>query len=429
MNRSIKIYLVVFFGMSMYMSCTPDDFLEPKPLSFYAPENIYVNKEGFEALLITMRKSLTKEHTGNRDLMHHQWNVTDAAVPNVQLDLTQLTPSVDRYSNYIGQINDMFGFVKNANVAISRIDNLDGEDPAVKNQILAEALWHRAYWYYRLTHNYGDVPFVGEEVLGPKLDFNTHSHWAILDKIQKDLEFSVQYLPETAVPGAVTRGAGYHLLAKVYLANLEFDKAITAASEVINGPYALMTERFGVDASNPDKNVIWDLHRPDNRNLSTNKENILSIVDRFEAPDDAKSPGLWTMRTYHPAWWHSRHRDSEGNRGMIDAGPTYDSLGRGNPDAAITEWYQYDIWEEGNYDWKSTPDLRRADENWKDIEEMTYNNVESVDYGKPWRLEYMTGDPYQALSSMYAMPIYKTMVFQHDPAARPFGGNGDWYVF
>ena len=249
MKNIIKHSLIWVLIVSSF-SCS-EDFLKPEPLSFFAPENIYVDKAGFEALLVNMRKSLTYEGTGNRNLMHHQWNTTEAACALVQLDFTQLTPNSDRYSNYVGQINDMYEYIKNANVAISRIDNIEWESQEERNAILAESLWHRAYWYYRLVHNYGDIPWVGEEIIEPKLDFNTYSRWAILKKIQTDLESSVNNLPETAIPGAVTRGAGNHLLTKIYLANLEFDKAIATASLVINGPYALMTERFGVHASDP----------------------------------------------------------------------------------------------------------------------------------------------------------------------------------
>ncbi len=427
MKVILKYSLVWMLIFGTY-SCS-EDFLKPEPLSFFAPENIYVDKAGFEAVLVNMRKALVFEVTESRHLMHQQWNTTEAAAAFVQLDFTQLTPNSDRYSKFVSQINDMYEFIKNANTVISRIDNIEWDSQEDRNAILAEALWHRAYWYYRLVHSYGDVPWVGEEVTSARLDFNTYSRWAILEKIQSDLEGSVQDLPESTIPGAITRGAGNHLLAKIYLANLEFDKAIEAASRVINGPYALMTSRFGVDAGDPSKNVIWDLHRPENRNNPVNTENLLSIVDRFEAPEDARSGGLYTMRTYHASWWHSRMRDSEGNRGMIDAGPLYDSLGRGNPDAMLTEWLIYDIWEQNGENYKTTTDLRRTDENWYDVEEFRYNNPESVNYGEPWRFEWMTGDPYQACGSMYALPIYKTMVFQKDPAAPPYGGNGDWYIF
>lgn len=417
-------------GMLLFstFSCS-EDFLKPEPLSFFAPENIYVDKAGFEALLVNMRKSLVTEYTGDLDLMLHQWNVTDVGVPLLQLDMTQLTPSSDRYMKYVSQINTMYEFIKNANVAISRIDDIEWKNPEDRNVILAEALWHRAYWYYRLVHNYGDVPWVGEEVTKPRLDFNTYSRWAILKKIQSDLESSVNDLPETAIPGAVTKGAGNHLLTKIYLANLEFDKAIETASRVINGSYSLMKNRFGVDASDPIRNVIWDLHRPKNKNAPTNTENILSIVDRFEAPEAAKSVGLYTMRAYHPSWWYSNQRDSEGNRGMIDEGPMYDTLGRGDPDCVLTEWFTYDIWSEYGATWETTTDLRRSNITWMDIEEFRYNNPASVNYGEPWNISWVTGDPYQILFYMFACPIYKTMVPQQDPAALPMGGNGDWYVF
>src|SRR5690606_22753580 len=175
--------------------------------------------------------------------------------------------------------------------------------------------WHRAYWYYWIVNSYGDVPFVGEEVQGVKLDYYTHSRWTILNKIQADLEFAEQWLPATAVPGAITRGAGQHLLTKVYLANLEFDKAISTADKLINGPYQLMTQRFGATTKYPTRDLIWDLHRPENKNIPENKETILAIVDRFEAPAGAQSAGLYTMRHYNPSWWHQKVKDSQGQAG------------------------------------------------------------------------------------------------------------------
>lgn len=421
------LFLAVF---SLHTSCSDEDFLKPEPLSFFAPENVYINKAGFEALLVSMRKNLTSEQSGGiYTNLYHQWATSDAGVPIVQLDMNQLTPSTDRYSNFVGQINDFYRYIKDANLAITRIDDIEWENQNEKNQILAESYWHRSYWYYRLIHNYGDVPFVGEEVQSAKLDFNTHSRWAILDKIQSDLEFSVQHLPEKTILGAISKGAGNHLLAKVYLANLEFDKAISAASEVINGPYALMTERFGIDASDNTKNVIWDLHRHENKNLPENTENILSFVDRFEAPDAAKSAGLYTMRIYHPAWANSSQRDSEGVVGMVQAGPTYDTLGRGASYVTLNDWYQYDIWEEQGYTWDQTPDLRRADINWYDVHEYRYNNPASVNFGERWRLEWVTGNPYEAMRYMYAIPIYKTMSIHNERTVEQVGENGDWYIF
>ncbi|RIH63753.1 RagB/SusD family nutrient uptake outer membrane protein [Mariniphaga sediminis] len=411
------------------ISCS-DDFLKPEPLSFYSPENIFVNREGFESLLITLRKDLRQENTEQKNFLAHQYAASEIGVPWLQMDFRQLTPTTDQYQQFVNQINTIFSIVKNSNTIISRIDNIEWENESDRNEILAEALWHRSYWYYRLVGNYGDLPFVKEEVTNAKLDYKTHSRWAILEKMQEDMEWAVQWLPESAVKGAPTKGAGNHLLTKIYLANLEFDKAIGSATEVINGPYALMENRFGQDKDDQLKNVIWDLHRPKNRNLDENTETILAFIDRYEAPDGARSGGTYTMRVYNCSWWHTNNgKDSEGNRGFIDNGALYDSLGRGNPDVALSDYHSYEIWKEYGNDYKNTPDLRRADINWYDVEELRYNNPNSVDYGKVWDKNNMD-IPGEYWARFYSMPFYKTYVPNHpDQEGRPMGSNGDWYIF
>lgn len=398
MKRFIKFPVIIFL-ISFFIGACAEDFLEPQPLSFFTPENVFVDRAGFEALLVTMRKDLTREQTAQKNFMAHQWAASEAGVPWLQMDFANLTPNSDRYQQFVTQINDIFEMVKNSNVAISRIDDIEWANETDRNEVLAEAYWHRSYWYYRLIGNYGDLPFVKEEILSVRLDFRTHSRWAILDQIQSDTEFAVQHLQVSAAPGVPTRGAGDHLLTKIYLANMEFDKAIESATRVIDGPYALMTGRFGQDASDPAKNVIWDLHRHANKSLSQNTESILVFVDRWQAPPTARTPGLFTMRVYNPFWWHNTlGKDREGNLGMIDSGPLYDSLGRGNPDVALSDWHSYDIWEDGNFDYKSTPDLRRSSINWYEREDFRYNNPASVQFGEPFDPENMD------IPSLYTIP-------------------------
>ena len=285
-----------------------------------------------------------------------------------------------------------------------------------------------AYWYYRLVNSYGDVPWIGKETQSAILDFASFSRWTILDKLQKDLEFAVQWLPESAPAGAISKGAGNMLLTKVYLANTEFDKAIASASAVIGGPYSLMTNRFGVDASNPKCDVIWDLHRPDNMNSAQNTETILATVDRFEAPAGAKSAGTSSMRLYNCAFYNSVVRDSQGKPGTVSSGGEYDTLGRGNADVRLDPFYEYDVWGFGSTNWQNTPDLRRSDNNWIDNNEIYYNNPASVDYGKPLNPAYFASLS-DTIQANYAMPIYITYVQQQNPTATPLGGNGDWYLF
>ncbi len=404
------------------------DWLKPEPLSTLTTENVYTNKEGFVSLLVTMRKNLKNESYGDINFTVCEYAASDLGVPITQLDFYKLTPNTDRYYKFLSMYTTAYKCIKDANVLISRIDNISWEDKKQRDALVAEAYWHRAYWYYRLVNSYGDVPWIGEEIVGAKLDFQTYSRWPILDKLKSDLEYAVQWLPVSAPPGVISQGAGYHLLAKVDIAALKFDNAIEAASKVINGPYSLMTKRFGADINNVKYNVIWDLHRPQNMNIPQNTETILATVDRFEAPPGAKSTGLYTMRLYNCAWWNSSVKDSKGQVGTVLSGPIKDTLGRGNANVRLNPFYEYEVWAFGNQTWRNTPDLRRSNSNWMDIEEIIYNNPASVDYGKPINISNYASLA-DTLYTLFAMPTYITYVQQEDPKALPYGGNGDWYVF
>lgn len=421
---------VYFITAALLMVCASckEDWLNPEPLSFFSPENVFTSKAGYESVLVALRKDLKQENTGTMPNMVMEFASSDLGSPWSQLDFHRVTPSSDQFYRFLAMFTDTYAIIKNANVIISRIDNIAWSSEQERNAILAEAYWHRAYWYYRLVHSFGDVPFINEEIVGAKLDFYSHSRMAILDKIQADLEYALEWLPESAGPGEITKGAVNHLLTKVYLSNLEFDKAIAAATRVINGPYSLMRSRFGEAASNPVRNLIWDLHRPNNFNIPQNRETILAIVDRFQAPPAARSVGLYTMRMYNPHWHQTPVLDSEGKRGMIQSGPMYDSLGRGNANVRLSEFYTYDLWTHGEYTWKNTPDLRRADINWVDTHELLYNNPASVDFGKPINKKFFAV-PADTFIHVYAIPHYIVYVPQHDPQAVPVGGNGDWYIF
>lgn len=433
MKQVIKI-IAVFISFLLLHSCNKD-FLKPKPLSFYSPENVYVDKAGFESGLVTVRMDLKNDFYGNYGQLETDINGTDLGNMDWASDWNAVTPSSGTYMPILPMFARIYGFIKNTNIIVSRIDDITWEKEEDRNAILGQAYFYRSYWYNRLIHTYGDVPFTGEEISGAKLDFFTNSRWAILNKIQADLEFASKWLPENPPKGEPSKYAALHLLAKVYTENQEFDKAIEAATAVINGPFALMKQRFGSWAGDPVRNVLWDLHRPENKALSENKEAIFIVIDRPEAPAGAKSAGSYTMRAFTPSWWHNRVKDSRGLHGTKDKfadgtnTPEYDTLGRGNPDHVSTPWLRYDIWNDGTYTWENTPDLRRSDVNWVDNKDLIYNEPTSVDFGKPLDPRNFS-DLSDTLELMFPFPHYKTwMPHEKGYQGHPMGGNGDYYVY
>lgn len=423
--KSFKHILLYFLCSLVLLSCSKS-WLKPEPLSFFAPENLLVDKKGYEAFLITLRKNLRNTFYGelNTIVSEGVFSELGAAGPlnnngirNMNL---QVTPSADGNYYVLDNFEWSYRPIRVANTVITRIDDITWESEQDRNGILAEAYFHRAYWYYLLVNQYGDVPFIGQEPTTPRLDFKTHSRAAILQKLQEDMEFAIQWLPDNTVPGAPSKTAGLHLLTKVHLANSEFEKAVTTATAVINGKNKLVQARFGIDAAKPYRNYIWDLHRPANIHHAANTETILATVDRFEISADARTSGLFTMRNYTPSWW-TRVLDSRGANGTVDNGPQYDTLGRGNANLRPSPYYAYELWTDPG-------DLRRKDGNWIFKEDLKYNNTRSVDVGKPidpTKLRALA-DTFQ---HYFSFPYYIAYVPQGSNDQVPNGGNGDWYVF
>lgn len=427
-------YIFFLFIIVCVTSCSKD-WLKPDPLSFYTPGNVFVDKQGFEAALATCKKLMNAENHGlapNDNYISAEFQYSDLAVELRQSDFTKNTPSTSQRAPILVLFLNAYEYIKNANTIISRIDDIEWAKQEDKNRILSEALWFRSYWYYRLVNTYGDIPWVGEELNKPRYDYKSTKRPAILLRLQKDLEFAVANLPVTAANGGdVTKGAANHLLAKVYLANNEFDKAIAAATEVIDGPYALMTSRFGSDGGKAYYNVLWDLHRCENKSIAANKESIYTTIERPDAP-----PGTWfsvigtcAMRAYGPSYW--KVPDSRGNRATNWNTRAGDSLGIGNGDVRVNHFYMYWLWKDGAYTWQNTPDLRRANSNWidmgeKEAEIITVNPI-SPELGKPLTKAFFA-NLNDTVDTWFSWPFHKIYV----PTPnwhQPYGGQGDWYIF
>ncbi|MBE8721146.1 RagB/SusD family nutrient uptake outer membrane protein [Sphingobacterium pedocola] len=426
MKKRILYSIVVLISGSAVISCSKE-WLKPEPLSFYAPENLLINKEGFESMLVTARKNLRNSFYGELNTVVSESIFTelgvagplnDNGIRNMNL---QLTPNAD--GNYYVLDNFQWAYrpIRVVNSLVSRIDDITWSSEQDRNEILAEAYFHRAYWYYLLVNQFGDVPYIDKELLEAKLDFFTHSRWTILDRMQQEMEFAVQWLPEQMRQGVPSRSAGKHLLTKIYLANRAYEKAVDMAADVI-AKHPLMRERFGpeVEAA-PSRNLFWDLHRPVNVHNAANTETILGVLDRNDLPDEVRTGGLHTMRNYHPAWWNARVLDSRAARGTLDRGATYDSLGRGNSNLRPSNYYLYEVWKDDN-------DLRRKDGNWVLQEELLYNNPASRDFGKPIDPRNFAAivDTFQ---HYHSFPFYKTFVPQATTDQPPNGGQGDYYVY
>ncbi|MGV3502090.1 MAG: RagB/SusD family nutrient uptake outer membrane protein [Adhaeribacter sp.] len=425
-----------------------EEYLKPKPLSFYAPENTLNDANGMRSALITGLRNMRYEWYGDNPpiVTEHIFSevavegTTDKSGPAQDLNLL-ITPdanlnSVDR--NRIGWYwFEGYKGVKYANVVVSRIDEAAFQDSAERNAVLGTAYFHRAFRYYRLTHQFGDIPLILKEVTAPKVNFYSTKREVILQKMKEDLEFAEKWVPVSPNKGEVTRGAVSHLLTKVNLALGEFDDAIQSASNVIDGGnHALMTSRFGIDKNKAEKNVIWDLHRPENKALVENREALLIVVDRLNMEGNLEG-GIQSMRNGVPLWGNNRVLTPSGKKGTNDGitaaveNKQVLQTGRGIGRLRPTWYYTETIWKGDN------TDLRHAPGNWMDMEDLVYNEpaLKNATNPDPWYGKNLvkynangTRTTADTIRNWFSWPHYK--LFVADPErAQPTGGHTDWYVF
>lgn len=144
--------------------------------------------------------------------------------------------------------------IANANLALAKVPDIE-MDPVRKEQLLGEARFLRAYYYYNLVRIFGEVPLIDETVdlNSEKLYPEEASIQAIYDFIVEDLTRAEDSgLPFTDQDGRASLGAIKSFLSSVYLTmagyplnggNQYYELARDKAKEVMDaGAYSLFPE-------------------------------------------------------------------------------------------------------------------------------------------------------------------------------------------
>lgn len=454
--HEIKTHLVLLVVLLFSAGC--EDWLDPKPLSFYTPENAFQDYSGLKTGTDMLNRdvrylefyptSLSADPAYLSELFFSDiavnGRVDDARSP--QDLIRQITPSANlRSGTNMARCHfyweALYKGIKDANTIISRSEFAEFDSEEHKKEVLALAYFHRAYRYYRLVHQFGDVPFIAEEVTEPRYDFYTTRREVILKQLKADLDLTASFLPEKVNAGMVSQGAAYHLLTKINLALSEFDDAVKSASAVIDGGvHALMKSRFGNASGydDPTKNVIWDLHQTENKASAANTEALYVVIDRYD--DESATPvGLEIKRQVLP--WYSypgQLKTPAGENGFTDnneiKNPYLAEYGRGIGTLRSTMYHQKQIWKLDDTDLRHD----RKSGNWMHVEELKYNNPslegKSEWYGKTIKeaLEAVDGDITRICSDSIrgwvGWPNYKVNVPDQKTASWR-GGNADWYIF
>lgn len=405
--KSFKLNLLLLAFISLF-SCK-ESLLDEVPLDFFSPENAYITDKQFELAVNELHRYVRDNIYWESDgaVFWALFHGTDQAYNPESLytgafaDYSLITSGYWWFQYYYRQY---FNLISKANTIISRANSSSAQisSETLKNKIIAEARFFRGYGYRCLAHLYGGVPKIDYEISSPKKDFVRASRKEIYELCRDDFEFASKNLPEDGPgKGELIQGVAYHFLSEIYISLNEFDKAIEAASVVIDDPkFKLMTERFGVK-KDVEGDVFWDLFRKGNVNrCDGNFETIWAIQYEYNQLGGNNSNLAWmgyaAERAWGPRYWTLK--DPDGNQGTVEC----DSLGRGASWVRPTYYAHTLVFSD---DWN---DMRNSRYNMK--REFYYNNPSSSYYGKKIETLYNEADTLMA----YYPYIMKVTDWPHD---------------
>ena len=250
---------ILFFGLAstLLLSCS-DDFVnvnseDENSENFFNTEEDYQNAliGAYDLLQSSYLNVMLGEIASDNTLAGGE-SATD--VPGIQeIDDMIHTPINDQLRDIW---NWMYGGVNRANYILEFKDKIDFPNKA---NVLGQATFLRAYYYFELVKFFGDVPLAVDQRLlfGDQNTIDRTPAAEVYAQIELDLIFAADNLPLTQTQtGRVTKGAAQALLGKVYLYQSKYSLAAPVLDDVINsGVYDLVADYSTLFENDNENNV------------------------------------------------------------------------------------------------------------------------------------------------------------------------------
>lgn len=249
-NMNLKSYIVLIIALGLLSGCSKD-FLDQPPRAALTQGSYPVSAE--DAMLATNAayNSLRawQINTGGFPLLDMMAddavkgsNPGDGTAISVydKFEHNATEGSVERW------YKTLYEAVRRCNLVITAIPDID-MDVVLRERLLGESRFLRAYYYSQLVRGFGAVPLVTE--VDPPLDLERTAAATIFnDVIYPDLEFAIASLPEhsqyeATELGRATKGAARGLLARLKLFNGDFPAVESLCKDIIDSQeYELMND-------------------------------------------------------------------------------------------------------------------------------------------------------------------------------------------
>ena len=307
------------------------------------------SEDDIESGLIAVYNMFYRQGTWTRNIYSQMQGMADDGVSYAGwTELNEWTKF--KYTNYnFDEVNgkmwrEHFTTIYRANQVLAHIDEVEFADESHRNDLKAQTLWLRSFYYFYMTALWDNMPLLTTVSSAADQPANS-SPEEVFAQLETDLLFAIDNLPatrdaeNTARP---TKGAAYALLAKVYAQLHKWEDARKCLEWIIDGQGASMydlTADYGDNFSNKKENnkeSIYEIHfslthyvgfdqtdnyRDPNAQLGTQIEEVQSpkdigwnnvearrwLVDYYKR--ETTVTGEYDPRLYYTLWYDNVEND------------------------------------------------------------------------------------------------------------------------
>lgn len=267
MKHNIHSTVLSLLLLMVCMSC--DDILDKEPLGRLDADNYFRTTDDAVQGVNATYKSLLINNANNNFYWAFGTLASEEALVGgngsrpglIEIDFMTHTASTQELNDF-WKLN--YAGIVQANTVISKTPAVDG-DADLKNRIIGEALFLRAYYHFILAQVFGDIPLIleiqtPEEVLvtrTPKTD--------VFAQVAADCELASLHLPVSYAGsdvGRVTKGAALALATKAYLYLEDYNSVLSRISDIRNlGVYALQEDYRNnfYDSTQNNSESVWEI--------------------------------------------------------------------------------------------------------------------------------------------------------------------------
>ena len=232
--------------------------------------------EGFPATGEAAQALLTGAYQGLKDDI----NTTEYSIDRSdEFEVGKIGTVTDSWAQNLNAGNgpswaSYYSNLYNINLLLARVDDLSFSTEAIRNQIKAEGLFLRAFYYFYMTKIWGDVPLVLEPVSSADAEVVGRAPAAqVMAQINTDIDAAIGLFPSDGFTDKerASKPAAYALKADAKMwsgkvlggGTADFDAALAAIAMIESAGASLIQDDFAAIFSAENRNnveIIFALH-------------------------------------------------------------------------------------------------------------------------------------------------------------------------